>query len=257
MARLVQFVRRLISADSEPRALCPCPRYVRGRKLFALLMLLGAACQLGCTSAQPPQHAPSTAPVSDTDRIVSAWRAAQGTDQLQKVREIRAHVEGSWSRLAIAFDPVLTDSKFRQSSDERYQIRRATTEQAYRGPGGVKHVIRDDQAIHVSYNDRETLDSNVKDAAALVADCYRMFILGPLFFDERHGQFRFLGEQRISGAECDDFPSNSSPDWATAQATALNFRLIGCGISSSGFECLRQAGQARGERPALSIFKTP
>jgi hypothetical protein len=184
---------------------------------------LAGVILVGCCAGRSPVT--KSAPLTETDRIVALWQSAQGTDRIAKLTEIRAHIDGRWNPLATAFDPVFTDPQFRISSDERYRIEPAGTEQNYRGPGGAKRVLRDPVSTHVWYNGVETQDADLKTAAGLAADSYRMLLLGPRFFKERHAEFKLLGIQHVDGADCDELSARIRPGLGDGAADTLELSI--------------------------------
>ena len=55
------------------------------------------------------------------------------------------------------------------------------------------------------------VDPDVQDAAALVADAYRMFLFGPRFFLEQKAMLQYLGTASIDGMECDQILADLKP----------------------------------------------
>ena len=129
---------------------------------------------------------------------------AHGVAALQQTHDVNVRFEGTWSRLVARVQPGLVDKRFRGTSEERFLLQDVAVGQAYVGPGGRKQVYRDGNTLRVWYNDTESHDKDVLDAAALVADNYRMFLLGPYFFQERSAIVQYLGEARVDGFKCDN-----------------------------------------------------
>ncbi len=79
--------------------------------------------------------------------------------------------------------PDLVDAGFRGGSEERLLLRDRLVAQAHTGPDGSKQVLRQNSLaqgnVRVWLNGAETQDRNRRDAAALVADGYSLFLLGP------------------------------------------------------------------------------
>ena len=69
-------------------------------------------------------------------------------------------------------------------------LREGVVAQAHTGPGGRKQVLRRAGTtapgeVHVWFNGEEARDAERRAAAALVADAYRLFLLGPMLLVER------------------------------------------------------------------------
>jgi len=165
-------------------------------------LMLAFALLLACCATIPQP----TASGSD-ERATAILRAsadAQGITALHRLADIHVHFHGSWSSLVPRIQPVLCDIRFRGDSDEDYLINQPVATQTHTGPGGTKTVLKNPGEIHVLYNGVESNDPDVKDAAALVVDDYRMFLLGPAFFIERSASVQYLGTESIDGILCDN-----------------------------------------------------
>ena len=201
---------------------------------------------MGCAAAKSGVPTTPRVQLTEAQRIVAIWSMAQGSDRVAELAEVRAQLDGKWNPLATAFDPILTDPQFRIHSDERYQVDAPVTEQNYRGPGGNKRVLRDSSSVRVWYNGTETQDRDVKAAAALAADCYRMFVLGPVFFQERSARFELKGKENVDGVECDELSAHIRPGLGFAADDTIelaidrtNHRLVRIRMSPSGWERTR------------------
>jgi hypothetical protein len=165
--------------------------------LFAIAAITGAGCASVPTADQFPAG----------DRGSSLLRLsaqAQGYSALMKFNVVDVHLTGTWSPFIASIQPKLVDDQFRGSSDEHYWVHRPLVVQTDAGPGGIKQVVRDGAGVRVEYNNVPSTDPEADDAAALVADGYRMFLFGPAFFLERGGDARYAGGSCVDGMECDD-----------------------------------------------------
>ena len=162
----------------------------------------------GCVSVPDPRPGGSE---ERATQILKQAADAQGPEALERLHDVNARFEGKWSFLAARLQPVLVDDRFRGTSEERYLVHETTVSQAHSGPGGVKQVFRDKAGIRVLYNGKESSDADVRDAAALVADDYRMFLLGPRFFQERQATLQYLGTETVDGASCDNLLAALTP----------------------------------------------
>jgi hypothetical protein len=157
-------------------------------------------CLTGCASV------PELRTASSDSRAISILRAsaeAQGYSALLQLHDVHAEFDGKFSDIVPKVQPVLVDQAFRGSSEEDYFIHENVVTQTHHGVGGTKTVLRKAGAVTVTYNGKTNEDTDVKAAAALVADDYRMFLLGPAFFLERGGVIQYLGTESVDGFDCD------------------------------------------------------
>ena len=149
---------------------------------------------------------PASSPNRDRTRAIQILQqsaAAQGADAFGQLQDVTVQYEGKWAPFIARIQPVLIDDQFRGGSEERYLIQPPAMAQTHSGPGGRKQVFRDSQTIRVWYQDMESHDQPVLDAAALVADAYRMFLFGPRFFLERNASLEYLGTDNVDEMPCD------------------------------------------------------
>lgn len=151
--------------------------------------------------------------------ILAQAAEAQGATHLKSHRNVIVRFEGRWHWPVTRVQPVLIDEKFRGNSQEWYRVNEAIVYQRHDGAGGMKTVYRDQRSVHVSYNKMppET-DPEVLDAAALVADNYRMFVMGAFFFLERAAPVQYLGCETIGGQVCDNLLADLKPGLGNSAA---------------------------------------
>jgi hypothetical protein len=75
----------------------------------------------------------------------------------------------------------------------------------------VKTVLRGREGVAVWYNGERDGDEERADAAAAVADGYRMFLLGPFFFLERGATVELDEPDTVEGRECDQLLAVLAP----------------------------------------------
>lgn len=154
----------------------------------------------GCAKVPQPRSGGSDLRAVE---ILQQSADAHGSAALRQSHDVNVRLEGTWSGLVARVQPVLVDERFRGTSEERYLLQDGAVGQAHVGPGGQKQVYRDIDTIRVWYNGVESDDKDVRDAAALVADNYRMFLLGPYFFQERSATVQCLGKATVDGLKCE------------------------------------------------------
>ena len=137
----------------------------------------------------PPHPAlpPLTVTRSDPDAVaLSATSAiAHGSAALDAVSDVAVRYEGQWSFGMDLIQPDLVDGGYRGASEERLLLREQLSAQAYTGPKGRKHVVRRaaphaQGSVAVWRNGVPDATSDGRAAAALVADNYALFLLGPM-----------------------------------------------------------------------------
>jgi hypothetical protein len=152
-----------------------------------LLASLAAPALQGCAGPLPGLHAPDTA--AGAKALLAESAGAHGMAAFSDIADVSVSYAGAWHALVEKIQPVLVDSGFRGSSQERLLPRDGILAQAQTGPSGHKQVLRhaapggqgdNEGGIKVWFNGDETHDSERRAAAALVADGYALFLLGPL-----------------------------------------------------------------------------
>lgn len=150
-------------------------------------------CTRSITTSEPEAQA-----------LVTASQRAHGSAAYDRIRDLSLRYEGKWAAIGPRFQPVLVDSKFRGASEERIILSPRIIAQSHTGPGGVKKVLRQPGQIAVAYNGTVSQDAEAKQAAALVADAYALFLLGPFYFKQSGTAFVMNGESLVDEALCDE-----------------------------------------------------
>jgi len=130
--------------------------------------------------------------------------------------------DGEWYRLIRTLQGALVDPDYRKASEERLLIDADTIGQVHAGPAGRKVVLRTrawragdvpdaPREVSVSYDGEPDDTPVVLDAAALVADAYRMFLLGPLHFIGSEPQLETLSPVRLNGRTVDRLRVRTEP----------------------------------------------
>ncbi len=182
------------------------------RCLLAALASLAAGCAT-------PQISTREIKKSDpgSTRLVAAAQRAHGGDAFAKVHEVSVRYEGRWAAIGPRFQPVLSDRKFRRDSEERVLIAARKIAQEHTGPAGKKLVVRSPGKISVAYNGVPSADTEVEHAAALVADAYTMFLLGPFYFDRPGVTFAPAAEAVVDRHLCDGVLAVLQPGFGIAK----------------------------------------
>jgi hypothetical protein len=136
--------------------------------------------------------------------ILSASQKAHGGDAFSKIHDLSVRYKGRWASIGPRFQPILVDSKFRGGSEERLVLSPRLMAQTHTGLGGIKNVLRQPGKIAISYNGAPSDNAEASHAAALVADAYTMFLLGPFYFRQNGTVFAMNGESKVDDELCDE-----------------------------------------------------
>lgn len=184
----------------------------------ALLGALAFPWLAGCSTPLPLLGAPPGADALAA-RLIGESAEAHGLSAYRRLTDINVSYAGQWRPLIGNIQPAVTDTGFRGSSQERLLLRAGVSAQAYTGARGRKQVVwrhgsgtADDLGnVAVWFNGVPSTDSEALQAAALVAECYGLFLLGPLWLADRHMPSRLNGTERVDGRLCDVVEVWSSP----------------------------------------------
>ena len=152
------------------------------RRRLMLASLALPALQ-GCTAPLPAISNPVT--TSDARVLLAKSATAHGVAALSRVSDLSVSYAGEWPALVGRLQPALVDRGFRGRSEERLLLREHLVAQAHTGPEGRKQVVRRavpgvQGDVRVWFNGEDAQDGERRAAAALVADGYGLFLLGPM-----------------------------------------------------------------------------
>lgn len=167
------------------------------------LLLAAMACSLSACAS--PKICTRKIERSDPKamEMVTSSQQAHGAKAFAKIRDVSVRYDGRWARLGPKFQPVLADTSFRLGSEERLLVQPRVIAQAHAGPAGKKFVLRTPKDVSIGRNGLPSKDEEAKRAAAVVADVYIMFLLGPFYFDRPGFVFAPYGEAVVDNAICD------------------------------------------------------
>ncbi len=179
----------------------PTRRLLFGAPLLALLPACGTPLPLTSTAA--PSRAAQ-------QRLMDSAHA-HGWDAFRTLTDINVAYDGQWRPLIGRIQPEVVDAGYRVSSQERLMPRLGVNAQLYRGPQGRKQVFwqRGESTaaspgeVAVWYDGQPTPRAELRSAAALVAECYALFLLGPLMLAGRGLPAEMAGTARVHGRLCD------------------------------------------------------
>lgn len=163
--------------------------------LFATLLMIS-----GCASLPPATRDTSTA---EGQALLDASAAAHGWNRYRNLRDINFRHEGHWYNLVSRLQPVLVDRDYRVMAEERILVGVRESAKAYSGGVGPKHSYRNPGEQQLFYNGQAETNSEKREAAALVLDVYRLFMLGPLFLKEQGAVVDAIGTDMLDGTPVD------------------------------------------------------
>lgn len=170
----------------------PATRYL----LAAIATLLSACASPEVSTREIKRSDPSAV------RLVAASQRAHGRESFSRVRDLSVRYKGRWAPIGPRFQPVLSDRQYRRESEERLVVGGRTIAQEHTGPSGKKLVVRKPGTVAVAYNGARSADAETGRAAALVADAYTLFLLGPFYFDRPGILLETDGEAVVDKAMC-------------------------------------------------------
>ena len=176
--------------------------------------LLGAAASpwlAGCATPLPLGRPPAGDATAAAQLRESA--EAHGLAAYRRLSDINVGYGGQWRPFVGRVQPELVDAGFRGGSQERLMPAAGVCAQAYTGPLGRKQVWwrrgraprneADTGDVAVWFNDVRSSDPVAQQAAALVAEAYGLFLLGPLWLIDRGLPMAMGGSERVDGRLCD------------------------------------------------------
>jgi hypothetical protein len=173
-------------------------------------LLTACASPKICTREIPKTHAGAAALLASSQR-------AHGASAFAKVRDVSVRYEGRWASIGPRFQPVLSDRGFRRGSEERVLFGPRVVAQEHIGPAGKKLVVRTPGQVTFGYNGSLSTDEETSRAAALVADAYTLFLLGPFYFDRPGVVLAPNGEAVVDKMLCDQVLAVLRPGFGFAK----------------------------------------
>ncbi len=163
----------------------------------------------GCSTPLPL----ASRPVGDAAAAKRLQESAEahGLFAYRTLTDINVSYSGEWRPLINRIQPELVDAGFRGSSEERLMPTTGVVAQSYIGPQGRKHVVwrrnrnavDDTGEVAVWFNGVRSSDAAAQNTAALVAEGYGLFLLGPLWLVNRNLPMQLAGTENVDGRLCD------------------------------------------------------
>lgn len=214
------------------------------RSLHVLLSLL--PCLTSCAVARPAWE--QGRPDSEEEAAALLARSVAAVQGPAPLELIEVDYEGEWGFWVQRIQPLVTDPGYRQTAVDRLWPAAGRIEQVHSGPKGDKHVVWDGEQVRVSTTSGPVEDPARLDAAALVAEAYQLFLLGPRYLEREARELRMLEPESIAGTRYERLVARLTPGlgnspedfvvlWVEAES-GLPFRVH---FTLEGFEGTRGA----------------
>jgi hypothetical protein len=159
-----------------------------------------------CRSPLPVSLTATTSATAQS--LLNESAAAHGLASFKKINDLSISYDGEWRALIGKLEPALVDPNFRGKSEERLLLREGLIAQSHRGIDGRKQVLRSAVAnssgeVRVWVDGEEARDSERRRAAALVADSYALFLLGPMLLVDRPLVMELAETEWVEEHACD------------------------------------------------------
>lgn len=181
------------------------------RTLLGTLGLMGLPWLGACSTPLPlAVQAPADAAAA---ALLLESAQAHGLQAYRLITDINVAYGGRWRPLINRVQPEVVDIGYRGPSQERLMPKLGINAQAYTGPQGRKQVVwqRQPAQVAVWYDGQLSSNEPLQQAAAMVADIYGFFLLGPLWLVDRGLPWALVGTQQVDGRLCDVVESAIAP----------------------------------------------
>ncbi len=170
------------------------------RVRVVLLALLLAVAGGGCATRFPtPVSGMAWEDGLSAQEIFNRTLEVHGGEVGATTSDVNLSMTGTWGWLIQRIQPVVTDSGYRISAQERYHPAEQVYAVLWEGPRGTKKVVRTPDSIEVYYNGVREVDETRLGAAAMTADAFQLFHLGPTFLRARQASFERLADEKEKG----------------------------------------------------------
>jgi len=174
------------------------------------LPLLGSMAGLsGCATPLPLDTPAPAGGGLASQTLLQDSALAHGLQAYRQLKDINIAYEGQWRPFIDRVQPEVVDRGFRGASQERLMPALGLNAQHYQGPKGAKYVrwqrarTAAGASVGVWFNGKPSADAGLNAAAAVVADCYALFLLGPLWLLAQNPPLQRDGTERVDGRVCE------------------------------------------------------
>ena len=175
--------------------------------LAAAAWPLGGLLQ-GCSTPLPLGVQPA-AGAPEAAALLRASAEAHGLTAYRQISDINIAYEGEWRPFINGVQPQVVDAGYRGRSQERLMPALGLNAQAYEGASGRKFVAwqrgsaSTTARLDLWFNGQPSAEAALQRAAAVVAESYCLFLLGPLWLMDRATVLQRAGSERVDGRLCD------------------------------------------------------
>jgi hypothetical protein len=181
---------------------------IRRRALFAAAACPWVSLLPGCATPLP-LGAPAWADAPAATALLRESAQAHGLGAYRQLSDINVAYTGEWRPFINGVQPEVVDAGFRGRSQERLMPALGVNAQAYEGASGSKFVFwqrgsaEQPGDLSLWFNGQRSRDAALQRAAAVVAESYGLFLLGPLWLTDRTVALQLAGTERVDGRLCD------------------------------------------------------
>jgi hypothetical protein len=155
----------------------------------------------GCSSMPLPIGAGSQ---PEALALLEQSQQAHGKAAFAAIKDVNVSYTGKWFDLITRIQPAITDTAFRQTSQERMLMGDSSLiAQIHSGKGGQKTVIEDQRQIAIWYNQKPHTSPEQMAAAHIVLHAYQIFLY-PAFYVQRASVLQLAGSSVVNGRDCDN-----------------------------------------------------
>jgi hypothetical protein len=166
-----------------------------------------------CSSIPLPQGSGSQ---PEALALLEQSQQAHGKAAFAAIKDINVSYTGKWFDLITRIQPAITDTAFRQTSQERMLMRDSLIAQIHTGKGGQKTVIEDQRQIAIWYNQEPHTSPEQMAAAHIVLHAYQIFLY-PAFYVQRASVLQLAGSSVVNGRACDNLLAVLRPGIGNSQ----------------------------------------
>lgn len=167
--------------------------------LLKLLTLVALALLTACSSI-PVFKGRSSEP--EALALLEQSQQAHGKAAFAAIKDISVSYTGKWSYLITRIQPAITDTAFRDTSEERMLLKDTLLAQIHSASGGKKTVIRNKGTSSIWYNQKPHASPEQIAASSLVIEAYQLFLY-PAFYVQRAALLERAGTSVVNGRDCD------------------------------------------------------
>ncbi|MBB6429958.1 hypothetical protein [Algisphaera agarilytica] len=213
------------------------------RSVLSAVIVLLVTCSTGCINPLPSSLPSDVSDPAALELLRASAEAHGGDATFAEVAAINVSYDGEWLNNVWNLQPMLVDREHRKSSVERIEYGSGwpVVTQTHTGPAGATKDVRWPAAdpagetygggASVRYAGNRVEDPEegvrVEEAAAMVAEAYRMFLTGPFYFTQRGGEMTAVmaSADTVLGATCDVVLVELRPGFGTSKVDRVEIAI--------------------------------